>query len=71
MDREKHNYDQKFSEKDYNFIKSEIFEAKQIINAYSDTDTKIFLSFIPSGQSTYINNKKVKCKKITNIKIIL
>jgi len=63
LDREKHKYDHKFSKKDYNFIKNEIFEAKQIINAYSDTDTKIYLSFIPSAQSTYINNKKVKKEK--------
>ena len=71
LDRETHNYNQKFSQKDYNFIKKEIFEAKQIINKYSDANTKIFLSFIPSGQSIYINNKKVKMHKNISIMIIL
>ena len=63
LDKEMNKYNHEFSKTDYEFIKNEILKAKKIIQEYSNTNTKIYMGFIPSGQSVYIKNEYIKSQK--------
>ncbi len=63
LDKEMNKYNHKFSKRDYEFIKNELLKTKKVINKYSKTNTKIYLGFIPSGQTVYLKNEYIKMQK--------
>lgn len=68
LDKEAHIYNHNFINKDYNFIKNEILEAKEMINKYSHKNIKIYLAYIPTVQSVYLLNKNFINQENYNLK---